>query len=92
VVVAGRVPTRTCAGCRDRAPKGTLLRVARTPAGVQLDPPGRLPGRGAYVHRDPACVRAAIGGGRLARSLRAGGDPEELGRLLSDIEREMGRA
>jgi uncharacterized protein len=86
---ADRGPTRTCAGCRRRAAKATLLRVARTPDGLRLDLGNRLPGRGAYVHRDRDCARAALERGGLARALRAGGVPEELGRLQSEIEREM---
>ena len=73
-------------GCRQRAPKGELVRVARTPAGVRVDPHGNAPGRGAYVHRDPACVTAALRKGALASALRTGLAQEELARLRREIE------
>lgn len=82
-----REPERTCAGCRERAPKRHLLRVARAPDGkISVDPAGRAPGRGAYVHRNAECVDLALRRGALARALEAGPGPEELARLRSDIE------
>jgi predicted RNA-binding protein YlxR (DUF448 family) len=62
------------------------LRVARTPTGVRADRFGTAPGRGAYVHRDAACVAAALGGGAFSRALRVGLAQEELARLRNDIE------
>ena len=81
-----REPERSCVGCRERAPKAELVRVARTPAGVRVDPHGNAPGRGAYVHRDPACVAAALRKGALASALRTGLAQEELVRLRREIE------
>jgi hypothetical protein len=81
-VARAAAPVRTCAGCRERAPKAELLRVARRPDGrVVVDPTGREPGRGAYVHPRPACVDAAIGRGGLSRALRTGVGEAEVGRL-----------
>jgi uncharacterized protein len=84
-----REPERSCVGCRARAPKVELLRVARTPAGLRADPPGTAPGRGAYVHRDPACVEAALRKGALASALRTRLAQEELARLRNDIEEAL---
>jgi predicted RNA-binding protein YlxR (DUF448 family) len=84
-----REPERSCVGCRGRAPKAELLRVAGTPVGVRVDPAGTAPGRGAYVHRDRACVTAALRKGALARALRRGLDQEELARLRKDIEEAL---
>ncbi|HEX5937341.1 MAG TPA: YlxR family protein [Actinomycetota bacterium] len=81
-----REPERSCVGCRRRAPKAVLLRVARTPGGVRPDPTATAPGRGAYVHRDPDCVVAALRKGTLARALRTGLSERELARLREDIE------
>ena len=81
-----REPERSCVGCRRRAPKAELLRVARTPEGVRVDPLATAPGRGAYVHRDPECVRSALGKGALARALRAGLGERELATLRNEIE------
>ena len=76
-------------GCRQRAPKAELLRVARTPVGVRVDPPGNPPGRGAYIHRDPGCVGAALRKGALASALRTGLAQEELARLRTEIEEAL---
>ena len=84
-----REPERSCVGCRERAPKAQLVRVARTPAGVRVDPRGNAPGRGAYVHRDPACVAAALRRGALASALRMGLAQEELARLRREIEEAL---
>jgi predicted RNA-binding protein YlxR (DUF448 family) len=47
------------------------VRVVRTPEGsVVADPTGKKPGRGAYVHADPACWTTALKKGQLARSLK----------------------
>ncbi|MGQ0669552.1 MAG: YlxR family protein [Actinomycetota bacterium] len=84
-------PERTCVGCRRRAPKADLLRVVRSPRGtVGPDPSGKLPGRGAYVHRDPSCVALAMRRGAPARALRAGLAPDEAARLGEQIERNLG--
>ncbi|MBI4261558.1 MAG: YlxR family protein, partial [Actinobacteria bacterium] len=44
------------------------------------------PGRGAYLHRDPACWTAALRRGALSRALRTSLGPEEAGRLLAELE------
>ena len=65
-----------------------MIRLVRAPDGVgRVDGNGSAPGRGAYVHRRADCL--AMGRGGLARALRTGLGPEELGRLTSEIEREM---
>ena len=70
-------PVRTCVGCRSRAPASTLLRVvAVTHAGVPTlapDPRHRLPGRGAYLHKDPACLVKAERRRAFIRALRVAG-------------------
>ncbi|HZD05359.1 MAG TPA: YlxR family protein [Longimicrobiales bacterium] len=86
---ARRAPVRTCVGCRGREEKGGLLRVVRGPGGgVTVDPRGRAPGRGAYLHRRSGCLEAALARGALARALRTGLDPEEVARLRNEMERE----
>lgn len=80
-------PERTCVGCRGKGAKRDLVRVARSPGGpVRIDPGGKVPGRGAYVHRDPGCWDAALRRGALARALRTSLDPREVGNLLRDLE------
>jgi predicted RNA-binding protein YlxR (DUF448 family) len=62
------------------------LRIARTPTGARVDPTGAAPGRGAYVHRDPECVRVALRKGAIARALRTGMHERELATLRNEIE------
>ena len=79
-------PTRTCVGCREASSKDGLLRIVRSAdAGVELDPDGTAPGRGAYVHRRSGCLEAAGAEGVLARALRTGLRPDELGRLRDQM-------
>jgi uncharacterized protein len=83
-------PERTCVGCRERAAKHALLRVVRgVDDVVSLDSSGAARGRGAYVHREPACVEAALRRGALARALRTGLGTDEVVRLKGDIERQL---
>jgi predicted RNA-binding protein YlxR (DUF448 family) len=72
-------------GCRATAPKADLARVVRSTSGeLAFDPTGRLPGRGAYVHRSEECIRRAMRRGALARSLRAPLSEAEAARLLTE--------
>ncbi len=48
-----------------------MLRVVRNKTGVALDPRQELPGRGAYVHLDPACMELAVQRGGLAHTLKS---------------------
>ena len=76
-------PIRTCVGCRQPDRQGALVRVARAGGACQLDRRRRLPGRGAYVHAQAACLYNAIGG--LARSFRAPVSRAEVARLTADL-------
>ena len=69
----GHSPVRTCVACRQEAGKRELLRLVRdSEGGVRLDAGGKEPGRGAYLHRNAACIEEARRRGSLARALRAG--------------------
>ncbi|MEW6178669.1 MAG: YlxR family protein [Chloroflexota bacterium] len=63
------IPQRTCVGCRQVMAKRVLIRIVRTPQGVQIDPTGKLAGRGAYVHEDRQCWERALKGA-LAHALK----------------------
>ena len=80
-------PVRTCVACRATAGKQELVRIVVGPrGGPSIDPTGKAPGRGAYVHADPACWRVALRRGQLARALRTTLRPEEAGTLLEALE------
>ena len=65
------IPERQCVACRAKGPKGSLLRVVRSPEGaVAHDITWKAPGRGAYVCCDLACIEKALRTGALTRSLK----------------------
>ena len=70
-------PTRTCVGCRVRAPASLLLRFVAVGVGddlrLQPDPRRVLPGRGAHLHPDPACFALAERRRAFGRALRLSG-------------------
>jgi predicted RNA-binding protein YlxR (DUF448 family) len=63
---------RTCVGCREEGTKSSLVRLVRGADGtVHLDPPGRAPGRGAYLHLTERCIDQARRRKALERALKA---------------------
>ena len=82
-----RIPQRTCIGCRQVDAKRSMMRIVRTAGngGVQLDPTGKLSGRGAYLHEDPACWEIALKENRLARALKTELSPEEREMLVAHM-------
>jgi predicted RNA-binding protein YlxR (DUF448 family) len=63
------IPQRTCVGCREVLAKRSLMRIVRTPQGIQLDPTGKSNGRGAYIHNIHSCWERAMKGS-LAQALK----------------------
>lgn len=57
------------------------MRIARGADGPALDLDARMPGRGAWIHPDEACLSQALGRGRVAKALRARITTEGAGRL-----------
>ena len=56
-----------------------MTRIVRTPEGqVQIDPTGKLSGRGAYLHDRRSCWETALKEGRVAHALKTTLSPEEL--------------
>ena len=74
-------PTRTCIGCRLRAPKPELVRLVWGEHGLQVDWKQRSAGRGAYLHQHPECLAQAVRRRALGRALRREGIP------FADLER-----
>ena len=66
-----KTPLRKCVGCNEMKEKRKLVRVVRSSEGIiRCDSTGKLPGRGAYICRDPACLAAAIKSKRLERAFK----------------------
>ena len=82
-----KIPQRQCMGCRERKPKRELIRVVRSPEGtISLDFKGKLPGRGAYVCPDPACLAKA----RKSRALERAFETAIPAEVYDQLERQMG--
>ncbi len=60
-------------GCRERSGKRDLLRVVLTGGRIVPDLRGTLPGRGAYLHPDAACVEQAVRRRAFNRAFRGPG-------------------
>jgi predicted RNA-binding protein YlxR (DUF448 family) len=68
-----------------------MVRVVRGPEGVTIDPTGKSPGRGAYVHNDPVCWKSALAGS-ISKALRKELTEEEYNELsayMSEIMNEQ---
>ncbi|HEY7813618.1 MAG TPA: YlxR family protein [Nakamurella sp.] len=65
-------PQRTCIGCRMRERDVELLRVVVVAGAVIPDMRRRLPGRGAWLHRDLRCYDLAQRRRAFGRALRGG--------------------
>lgn len=75
------VPQRTCIVCGEKRDKRSLTRVVRTAEGLQVDPTGKLEGRGAYLCEQGSCWERAITGSALSRALRMTLTDEDRKRL-----------
>ena len=82
-----KIPLRQCVGCREMKNKRDLIRVVRSPEGtISLDFKGKLPGRGAYVCPDPACLAKA----RKSRALERAFETAIPAEVYDQLERQMG--
>ena len=89
--VPKKIPMRQCLGCREMKPKRELVRVVRSPEGtVSLDCRGKAPGRGAYVCRDPQCLKKALRSKAIGRSLGVEIPPDLYDALARQMEEDDG--
>lgn len=80
-------PVRTCVGCRTATLSTELLRVVAVDGALVPDPGRRLPGRGAWLHARPECLRTAVRRRAFPRALRVPGplDVEPVRVYLSEL-------
>ncbi|WP_277212741.1 YlxR family protein [Isoptericola croceus] len=86
---------RTCVGCRARDLRSDLLRLVlaasdgatRGGSRVVVDVRGSLPGRGAWIHPDLACLDHAVRRRAVPRALRAA-DPLDLTAVRTYLEEQ----
>ena len=91
-----KIPLRQCVGCREMKPKKELVRVVRAPERtdengnplppeISLDLTGKKPGRGAYLCRNPECLRLARKARRLERAFSCQIPNEVYDRMEEEI-------
>ena len=61
-------------------PKRKMVRIVRTANGVQVDPTGKLAGRGAYLHDRRECWERGLKGA-LAHALKTALTADDRARL-----------
>jgi len=77
---------RTCVGCRRACPRVELVRLVLLDGQLVVDRRRALPGRGASIHPNDACVAAAIRQGGFGRAFRCRvqvASPVELARNVA---------
>lgn len=81
-----RSPQRSCIGCRAVRDKKDLVRVVHTPEDRwELDPKGKLPGRGAYVCPQSECLQEAVKRKAFDRAFRQAVPREAVAALAGAV-------
>ncbi|MCX6090353.1 MAG: YlxR family protein [Atribacterota bacterium] len=87
-----KVPLRLCLVCRERKEKKALVRIVkRDEGGIEFDPTGKKPGRGAYVCPNQECIE------KLNRNILSAAfktdmtdsDVSELKRMMRDLSKSL---
>ena len=82
-----KIPMRQCTGCREMLPKRDMIRVVKSPENeITLDFKGKAQGRGAYVCKNPECLKKAIKSKALERSLEISIPDEIYAQLNEQME------
>ncbi len=84
-----KVPMRQCVGCREMKAKAELVRVVKPKEGeISLDFVGKLPGRGAYVCKEAACIEKARKAKALERAFSCAVSSEVYEELAKKLAEE----
>ena len=84
-----KIPMRQCVGCREMRPKRELIRAVKSKEGdISLDFCGRLPGRGAYICKNPECLARAKKSRALERAFSCQISPEVYATLEEKLAEE----
>ena len=82
-----KIPQRKCIVCQDRDSKKELMIIVKNKEGeIFLDPSGRANGRGAYICKDPECLKKAIKTKALNRAFKVEVSDEVYEKLLAELE------
>ena len=80
-----KVPERRCIGCMQSRPKKDLIRIVASDEGLQIDPKGKLPGRGAYLCPNIECGKLALKKNAFGRNLKKEVSRQEAEELIQQI-------
>ena len=85
--MAKKIPLRQCVGCGEMKNKKEMIRVLKTEEeGFILDATGKKNGRGAYVCKNPECLKKAKKTKGLDRSFKLSVPDEVYDSLTKEIE------
>ncbi len=87
-----KIPLRVCIGCQEKKPKKELIRIVKTPEEtIEIDFKGKRSGRGTYICPNLECLKKAVKGKRIEKSLQRPVSPEiitELEKALTESPKE----
>ena len=76
-----------CVGCQEMKPKKELIRIVKNKEGdINVDPTGKMAGRGAYICRSTECFQKAKKAKRLERAFECRIDEEIYQALEKQLE------
>lgn len=68
------IPLRMCVACRQMFPQSELIRIVRNDDGISIDENKKKFGRGAYICRNPECIKKAEKKNLLAKHFKCAPD------------------
>ena len=84
-----KIPMRKCIGCNEMKEKRELIRIVRNSEGeMNIDPVGKMPGRGAYICRDIKCLRRVRRSKRIDKSLEVSIPEEVWDRMEAELSED----
>ncbi len=85
-----KIPMRKCVATNEQFPKKEMFRVVRTPEGnVEIDPVGKMNGRGAYLSKSKKAIEIARKKKILERHLEVPVPDEIFEKLLEMLGDEI---
>ena len=76
---------RRCVGCMQSKPQSQLIRLALVNNELVVDETGNVPGRGAYICKDKACLQQAIKKNGFGRSYRKAINRSQVENILMEL-------
>lgn len=76
------IPMRMCVGCREMAPKPSLIKIAVKEGALIIDENNKIQGRSIYVCKKAECIEAAAGKKAFNKALGAPVGNEFIGELM----------